>query len=211
MDPFTLAMIAGAGINAIGKFMSGSSASTIDKMQAQAAGVQAESARTNASLLGDQADIAGLGVDFAASRERQALGKIAETGRSTLEAQRSYFAGGNLDPTFGSPLLVQAVTAGRIQTDVNLTQSQFAIDKANALTTEANIRGQQAGQTSAALNAMISGAAYGKKADADYTAGLIGAGTALLSGVAGFKGFGSGGGVPSGGVGLNLSATGSLY
>ena len=169
MDPFTLAMLAGAGINAIGKLMGGASASAIDSIQAQAA-------QTNTELLGTQADIAHMGVDFAASKERLSLGKIAEAGRQTLSAQRSYFAGNNLDPTFGSPLLVQAMTAGRVATDMDLAKTTFAIEKANALGNEAALRGQAAGSASQAL-------AYTVKGSADETAAVFGAATSLLSGV----------------------------
>ncbi|MFT4115423.1 hypothetical protein [Bradyrhizobium sp.] len=181
MDPFTLATVASAGVNAIGKLLSGSSSSTIDKMQAQAYGVQADTAKTNAGILNTQADIAGMGVDFAASKERAALGKIAEIGRTTLASQRSYFAGNNLDPTFGSPLVVQAVTAGRIATDMDLTKAQFSIDAANAKTTEASLRGQAAGAESSALTAMIGQAGAMAKSSSDMMAGILGAGSAFLS------------------------------
>ncbi|MBR0700175.1 hypothetical protein JQ599_09710 [Bradyrhizobium diazoefficiens] len=182
MDPFTFASIASMGINAVGKLMSGSSSSTIDKMQAQAYGVQADAANSNAEILGTQADIAGMGVDFAASKERTALGKLAEIGRSTLASQRSYFAGNNLDPTFGSPLVVQSVTAGRISTDMELTKAQFEIDKANALSTEASLRGQASASASQALTSLISQKAYLEKGDADMTAGILGAASAFLGG-----------------------------
>lgn len=184
MEPFTFAMLAGAGINALGKLMGGASSSAIDSIQAQAA-------NANTELLDKQADVAHMGVDFAASKEREQLGKIEEAGRSTLSTRRSYFAGNNLDPTFGSPLLVQAMTAGRVATDRNLAGASFAIDKANALSNEANLRGQAAGSAATALGATIKGSA-------DMMAGVLGAGTALLSGASAVGGFGGGSGGPLG-------------
>lgn len=197
MDPFTLLALGGTAVNVIGKLMGSSSEKAIDLNKASAFDVNAQAYDTrgmvddlNAKLLGGQADVAGLGVDFAASKERQALGKIAESGRQTLATQRSYFAGGNLDPTFGSPLQLQAVTAGRISTDMEITKASFAIDRANALTTEANLRGQAAGAAGSAVTdsysaaaARLSAASERSKGDADMTAGYLGAGTALLSGL----------------------------
>lgn len=188
MDPFTLAMVAGTGLNVVGKLMGGASSAAIDRVQAQAYGTRANAAKLNTDLLSTQADVAHEGLGFAASKERETLGKIAEAGRVTLAAQRSYFAGGNLDPTFGSPLLMQTITAGRVKTDMGLAETTFAIDKANVLSNEANIRGQAAGQASSALTALYGQMGMQMKGDADLTAGYIGAGTALLSGVGGLKG-----------------------
>lgn len=183
MDPFTLAMIAGAGIGAIGKLMGGASASAMDSVQANAYGAQAGVAQTNTELLNKQADVAGMGVDFAASKEREQLGKIAEAGRQTLSAQRSYFAGNNLDPSFGSPLLAQALTAGRVATDMDLAKTSFAIDKANAMSNEASLRGQAAGSAGQALTSLYGQLGAVMKGSADMTAGVLGAATSLLSGV----------------------------
>ncbi|MCK1407657.1 hypothetical protein [Bradyrhizobium sp. 76] len=179
MDPFTIALVASAGVNAIGKLMGGASSSAMDALQGKAYD-------NKASLDGVNAEIAGMGVDFAASKEKTELGKIAEMGRSTLAAQRSYFAGGNLDPSFGSPLLVQGQTAGRIQTDMNIAAASFDIDKANALTSKASYQAQGASD-------MLSATMARYKGDADMTAGIIGAGSALLSGVSAMGG-GAGGG-----------------
>lgn len=255
MDPFTIAALVGTGVNIVGKLMGSSSQAAMDRAQSQAYLTQAKGYDTqaqaqdtqakiydtkvsidglNAGILNQQADIAGMGVDFAASRERSVLGKIADAGRETLSAQRSYFAGNNLDPTFGSPLLVQAMTAGRIATDMDLAKTSFAIDKANALSNEATIRGQAAGAVGQGLSDMLGASATRltaaatrssadaarasagmalQKADADTQAGYFGAATAMLSGVSALKGvsfpsFSSGGG---GGTGFSTTTTGGLY
>ncbi len=201
MDPFTLAMMASTGINAVGKLFGGFAAKDADLAQAGNYDKRAEISDLNAMLYGSQADVAHLGVDFAASKERVELGKIFESGRQTLETQRSYFAGGNLDPTFGSPLLVQAITAGRVATDADLAKARFAIDKADALTTEANLRGQSYSATLQAQSDRASADALRKKADNDVLAGIFGAGSALLSA---FSGGGSSGLFGGGGSGSPL-------
>ncbi|MDN3278782.1 hypothetical protein QWJ07_31285 [Frankia sp. RB7] len=175
MFPWLLA--ASAGVNAVGKLMSGVSSSAMDALQAKNYDARAALDDTNA-------EIAGMGVDFAASKEKTELGKIAEAGRTALASQRSYFAGSNLDPSFGSPLLVQGQTAGRIQTDINIAEASFAIDKANALTSKAGYQSQGASD-------LLSASLARYKGDADMTAGVLGAGSALLSGVAMAGGGGS--------------------
>lgn len=175
---FPWLMAASAGVNAVGKLMSGASQSAMDALQAKQYDNRAALDDTNA-------EIAGMGVDFAASKEKTELGKIAEAGRSTLAAQRSYFAGSNLDPSFGSPLLVQGQTAGRIQTDINIAETSYAIDKANALTSKASYQSQSASD-------LLSASMARYKGDADMTAGVLGAASALLSGLSGSPGGGGG-------------------
>jgi hypothetical protein len=190
MDPFTMALAAaGNGINAVGKLLGAASSSTIATMQA-------DNFRGRERLDNLNADIARMGVDFAAAKERTELNKVAEAGRQTLSAQRHYFAGGNLDPTFGSPLLVQAMTAGRVATDMDIVKANFAIDKANAQTAEAGYREQ-------ARSDLVSAQMYDMKADSDLMAGVFGAAQSLLS----FGSSAAGGG--GGGFGkLNLSSFG---
>lgn len=197
MDPFTLALLGSTAVNVVGKIFGGKAAGEADLAQASSFDSRARLDDFNAMLYGTQADTAHLGVDFAASKERTELGKIFEAGRQTLETQRSYFAGGNLDPTFGSPLLVQAITAGRVATDADLAKASFAIDKANALTTEANLRGQSYAATLQGESDLSSASGLRKKSGSDEIAGWLGAGTALLSGI-GMAG--KGGGFNFGGV-----------
>lgn len=215
MDPFTLLAIAGTGINIIGKLMGSSSASAMDALQGQAYAKSGEIGDFNAGLLSGQADIAHEGIDFAASKEASTIGKITEAGRATLAAQRTFFAGGNLDPTFGSPLLAQALTAGRVTTDIDLAKASFAIDKANALTTEANIRGQAATSKGNADVARINAQIMAQKVDSDTMAGYFGAASSFLSGGAaiakGGSGFNFGGSAGSPASGFSLTATGGLY
>lgn len=182
MDPFTLALAgAGAATGALGKYLAGASSQAIAQLQAQIYGTQAATANMNADTLGAQAEIADMGVDFSWARAKTQIGRIEDQGRQVLASQRSYFAGGNLDPTFGSPLLVQALTAGRVQSDVDLVKANATVEAADALTRGANIRAQAAGQRSSALTALYSQAGALMKGDADMTAGILGAATSLLT------------------------------
>lgn len=182
MDPFTLALMgAGSAVNALGKLLGGSSSKALMGIKADIAGVNAGVANTNADLLDTQAEIAGMGVDFAWAKAKTQIGRIQETGRQTLASQRSYFAAGNLDPTFGSPLLVQALTAGRVQSDIDLTEANASVEAADARTRQASIRAQAAGQRGSALGQLYEQAAAKMKGDADMTAGVLGAATSFLS------------------------------
>lgn len=186
------ALAAGAGI--IGNLLSGSSRKAGSALQSASYGAQADLARANTDILNTQADTAELGVDFAASRQRMQLGQIMEQGRQTLAAQRSYFAGNHLDPSFGSPLVTQAVTASRIQSDVDMTGVNFEVERANVKSNVATLRGQAAGSAGQALTALYGKAAAEIGGSAAETAGWFGAGTALLKGFSGMSGLSLGGG-----------------
>lgn len=192
---FPLLTLAGGAVNAIGKLMSGASSSAIDKLQSQVYGTNANVSKTNAEILGMQADTAELGIGFAWAKERTQEARIEDAGRQTLAAQRSFFASNNLSSSYGSPLLIQALTAGKVQTDVDLTRAGAAIEAANARTTAANIRSQVAGQQANSLSNLMSSIGARIKGDADMTAGFLGAGTSLLTGASalskvGFPSFG---------------------
>lgn len=186
MDPFTLAAL-GSGVNALGKLLSGASSNAISKLQSQVYEVNAEVGKTNADILSKQADVAELGEGFAWAKGRVQQARIEDAGRQTLASQRSFFAGNNLSASFGSPLLIQALTAGKVQTDVDLTRAGAAIEAANAKSTAANIRGQAAGQQANSLSNLVSSIGARIKGNADLTAGFLGAGTALLSGASSFS------------------------
>lgn len=198
MEPFTMAlMAAGTGANMIGKLMGGASSKAMSAITSQIHGNNAGIANSNADTLDTQADIADMGVDFSWSKAKTQISRIEEQGRQVLSSQRSYFAGNNLDPTFGSPLLMQAITAGRVQSDIDLTKAGAAIEAADARTRAANIRAQSAGQRGNALTSLYQQAGAQMKGDADMTAGYLGAATAFLSGATSFAtggGFGSFGG-----------------
>lgn len=208
MDPFTIGlMMASTALSAGGKVFAGISQSRADAAEGELAlqqadlyGLNAETAKSNVGILSTQAEIAGMGEDFAYAKARLQKGRISEKGRVTLAAQRTEFASRNVDPTFGSPLLIQAVTAGRVAQDMDLTDAGAAVEAADAKTRKANILNQAAGAQGQVvtsigqqLTASLKARALFSKSEDDVVSGVLGAATSLLSGAAGMSGGGGGG------------------
>lgn len=192
-DPFTAGA---AGVAAVGKLLGGAAQSKQDRadaelslIQANLYGLNAETAKTNVRLLSTQAEIAEMGEQTAYARARLQKGRISEQGEATLSAQRAEFANRNIDPAFGSPLVTQAITAGRIAQDLELTDAGAAIEAADAKTRGAVLRGQAAGAQGQVvssigqqLTATLKARSLFSKANDDMLAGYIGAASSLLSG-----------------------------
>lgn len=191
MDPFTIAAFAGAGIGAIGKLMSGASSSALDKIQSQIYATNAGISQTNAASLDSQASVAEGGEGVAAAEGNLDVARIQEQGRETLAQQRNFFSSSNVDPTYGSPLLTMARTAGRVASDVDIARATAAINASNAQAQGASLRTAAAGQQGQALTSLLSEAGANEKSSSDLTAGYLGAATSLLSGIGslGGKGF----------------------
>lgn len=212
MDPFTIGLaMASTAMSAFGKLSAGASQSWADKadgelllQQADLYGLNAETAQVNGRLFTTQAEIAGMGEDFAFAKARLQKGRITETGRVTLAAQRSEFASRNIDPTFGSPLLTQAITAGRIAQDLDITDANAAVEAADARTRKAGILGQAAGAQGQVVSslgqkmtAQLKARSLFTKSNDDVTAAGIGAVSSLLQGASSMASggaFGGGGG-----------------
>jgi hypothetical protein len=217
MLPFFAGMaIAGGVLKAGSQIFGGITSSRADAaegelllQQAELYGLNAETAKGNVALLTTQAEIAGMGEDFAYAKARLAKGRISEKGRVTLAAQRTEFAARNVDPAFGSPLVAQAATAGRIAQDLDLTDATAAVEAADAKTRQAGILGQAAGAQGQVvssigqqLTASLKAGGLFSKSEDDLAAGFLGAATSLLSMGASLGGGGGGGG------GINLSGFG---
>lgn len=202
MDPFTIATLASAGVNAIGKLMSGASSSAMDKLQSQIYGINAGISENNVSSLESQATVAAGGAGVAAAEGNLTVGRIQTQGAATIAAQRNYFASSNVDPTYGSPLLTMARTAGRVASDVDIARAGAAISAANAKASGASLMMQAAGQQGQALGSLLNEAGADMKSSSDTMAGYFGAATALLSGgAAAYKGSGGGSNVSTISVG----------
>jgi hypothetical protein len=191
VDPFTIAAVAGAGIGAIGKLMGGASSSAMDKIQSQIYATNAGISETNASSLESQATVAAGGEGVAAAEGNLSVARIQEAGRETLAQQRNFFSSSNVDPTYGSPLLTMARTAGRVASDVDIARASAAIASANAQASSASLLTAAAGQKGQALSSLLSEQGANEKSSSDMMAGYLGAATSLLSGVGslGGKGF----------------------
>lgn len=179
-DPVTMLAAVAAG----GKLFEGAAGFASHSMASKQAG-------DNADLLHIQSDIAKGNADTATIRgnydeflSRRKVDKV-------LGAETVHFASGNVDPTYGSPLLIQGFSAAQGETDAQLIRARMMGERADALTQAANIQGQAAGQrakssseTAAATTSLISG--------------VLGAGTAYLTASSKWPGLSGSPGAPSG-------------
>lgn len=183
-----LAMFASAGISAAGKLYEGFAKSEAGKM---AAGID----RDNADLLDRQGEIAKQTAGLSLTKGAFDVSQVARALRSTQAGNSSFYAGRNIDPTSGSPLLMQGFSAAQGATDMALAAAKGEVGYAEGLTRSANIFGQAASQQWKA-------AQDEQQATTARISGMFGAATALLSmrstpwgGIGGmFSGGGSGGG-----------------
>lgn len=218
MIPFFAGMaIAGGVLKGVGQISEGFSNSAAYAAEGEMAlqmadlyGINAETAKANVGILTTQAEIAGMGEDFAYAKARLQKGRISEQGRVTLAAQRAEFSSRNVDPTFGSPLLTQAVTAGRVAQDLDLTDAGAAVEVADAKTRKANILNQAAGAQGQVVSSLGQQLTSTLRASSLFTrsgdavgAGFLGAASSLLSAGASFGGAGG-----FGGGSINLSGFG---
>jgi hypothetical protein len=194
-DPFSMMALAGAGVSAGGSIMGGIAADDGSRVTADAlannAAIQsgnAELALGNVDILKKQADVMRESGEVARARARVALARTQDEGARVEAGQVAHFASSNLDPTSGSPLLLQLLTASRVKGDMDLISAGAEVDRANIRTQAANIDVQAAGEAGKAAT-MYSAAAssYGNalatrmRGSQARTAGYFGAATALLS------------------------------
>lgn len=177
-DPATLLLMAGTAVSAFGKISAGNATGAADALQSR-------TFSTSADLLETQAEIAKSGAALAYARGRVQEGRIEQQGRDVASAQHLYFSSNNLDPAYGSPLVLQAKSAMQVETDLNLVRAGEAVDAADALTKSANIEGQ-------AMSARASAAGATSRGIGAVQAGYFGAATDLLKGASSLgSGFGS--------------------
>lgn len=162
------------------------------QLQAQDFGQRSEVASSNLDLLRTQAAAARLNIPIVEAKGRLQEARLVEQGDRVESAQVVHFAYSNIDPSFGSPLVLAAKTAGDIQTDVNLNRAATGIAKAQALTQVANIEQQGLGMAEEAVtsrqNALLTikrGQTYAGDVSGAARAGQIGAAAGFLSGVEG--------------------------
>ncbi len=118
------------------------------------------------------------------------VGQINQRVNNIIGAARANYAAGNLALNSGSPLMVQAMSAAQGNTDKQLAM-------AGALN-------QASGQSSAAATDLNS-------ATQDRISGIVGAGTALLHGLAGIRGLGGALGMSGAGSATALSGAATPF
>jgi hypothetical protein len=194
-DPFTLMALGGSAVSAVGSVTGGIQANngagiTADFLQHNAAiqSGNADLALGNVDILKKQADVMRESGDVARARARVALAKTQDQGDAVSGAQIAHFASSNLDPTSGSPLLLQLLTASRVKGDMDLISAGAEVERANIRTNAANIDVQAAGEAGRAASAYSQAAStYGNatatrlRGSQALTAGIFGAASSLLS------------------------------
>jgi hypothetical protein len=132
-----------------------------------------------------QAKIAQANAQTALAEGSGQVAQIGQRVQRAIGSQRAYYAGGNLNLGGGSPLLMTAISAQQGNTDQQLTLARSL--------------NQAAGQNFVAGQDQL-------RAASSMTAGIFGAGTSLLSGLARWKGLGGFGvGAP-----MDITGTGSV-
>jgi hypothetical protein len=162
-----LLSFAAAGVGAAGKLYEGFAKSDAGRLSA---GI----ARDNADLLDRQGEIAKESAGLSLTKGAWDASQVARALQTTQAGNVSHFAGRNIDPSSGSPLLMQGFSAAQGATDMALAAAKGEIGYAEGLTRSSGIFGQAASQQwkaaqdeQAATTARISG--------------LFGAATTLLS------------------------------
>lgn len=184
-DPFTMAMAAVAGGGSLFQGLAGMSS---HNLSAELAGGNADLLRTQAQIAAGKADLAVVRGNYDEFLTRRKVGSV-------LASETAHFAAGNVDPTYGSPLMIQGFTAAQGEVDAQMIRARMMGERADALTGAANIEAQAAGQQYKA--ASEKGAAI-----TSLVSGIFNAGTSFLNAGGGkWPGLqgGSQGGTSSGG------------
>lgn len=194
-DPGTILSMAGAGASAYGRMQQGAmeadnnlAKSKFSLLQADLYGDSANAAEGNLDLLRTQAEIARGNVAITEAKGRLNESRVRAQGDKVLAGQSLSFSYRNIDPAYGSPLVMQGKAAADIETDIGLVRAGTAIERAAALTGVANIQSSALSQANAAVtargNAVLSTANAGmaaKNASAAEDAAVWGAATTLLT------------------------------
>lgn len=176
MDPFSIFLMAMAGGGKIFEGLAGSRAATMNR----------QIAADNLALMQIQAKASREESLFAYERGGYEQAKLHRQIDATIGSQTAYFAGNNMDPGYGSPLLLAARTQVQGETDSQLIYANSIAESARALSKAAGFEAQ-------GLNAAWQMTAAEEKARNSLISGFLGAGTAMLTTV-GKGGFKPGGG-----------------
>jgi len=182
MDPLTILALGSTALTSIGKLASGFGGSSIAKLQEGIANQNTALLNQKAS---DEAAEGKLSFDQSALDQSRTMLQV----NRTLGAETGSFTARNLDPSYGSPLLLEGFSASQGAMDMALIGAKGEMGNADALLTAAGTRAQAASSAGQA-------AGFGAQASSDVFTGIVGAGTALLNGL----------GNPKNGVWSNLTA-----
>lgn len=171
-------LAAGTTAGAASSLYRGFAGSAAGKMSADIARMNAELMRTNAEIARKKGDLAIARSAFDQARSGAAVDRV-------IGAQRARFVNANLDPASGSPLLALMHSAAEGEVDRQLIVNRGQLEAAGAMVDAANALSGAASQEWSAV-------AAGRRATQELVAGVLGAGTAVLSGASKWPGLSSG-------------------
>jgi len=166
-SPLTLFALGSTGLTALSQLGGGYVGSSIDQLQQSIANM-------NTQLLVSKAKMEAESGQLALSEGGLEQARTASTIQRTLGGETGHFAAANLDPTTGSPLLLEGFSAGQGATDLALIAARAQMGEAQALGAAAGTMAQAAGSAGQA-------AAFGMKSTQDIMAGYFGAASSIFS------------------------------
>lgn len=175
----------GTALQAGGKLWAGFAGSNMEK-------IQSDILMANSRLYSTQSETALLDEGLSFTKGAFQQGRIAQKVTATEGAETGGFAARNIDPRYGSPLVMQMITAQQGENDKALVGAQAQLEASNAVARAATIKNKAASSAWGAYSAEVKGFN-------DMVAGVMGAATSILGGSSGAWDFGGGGGSSSGG------------
>lgn len=161
--------LASTALTSLSKLGSGYMGSSLSTLQESIASSNAALLRQSAGM---EASEGKLSLDQGALDTSRTVASL----NRTLGSETAGFSSGGLDPTSGSPLLLEGFSASQAATDMALIGAKAELGNAGALQQSASTLGQ-------AASAQGQASAFGMKATQDVMAGWLGAGTSMLSGL----------------------------
>lgn len=139
-DLLSILALGSTALSSIGALGQGFANSSLAQFQASIANFNAQMLTQQAGM---QAKEGQLSLDEGALQQS----RIANTVSQTIGAETGKFAASNLNPAYGSPLVLEGFTAGQGETDEALAGAQASMGYAGALQQSASTLTQAASQT----------------------------------------------------------------
>lgn len=176
---FAALAIAGTALQVGGQIASASAASAD-------AGLKEQIYKSNAQVSETTSKTQKLLAELPVMQARLDEARLRDEVAGTLASEKAGYAAAGLDPASGSPLLIQGITAAQGEVDAGLVRVQGQLNRAAALANSASTDSETATDLFQAAGANI-------EQKSAMVAGLLGAGTALISGFRSIGGsFGTG-------------------
>ena len=160
-DPISLGVMAvgaiGTGMKAYGDIKAGQAKSQELVSQAAVYGVQKQIAQSNVNFLNSEADIVDISSSLAFAKAAQGESRLRKTEDLVEGQNRADAANRNLDPTTGSPMLIQMRNAMQFQSDIDTLRATGSMESADIKMRAANLRQQAVGEQGRVFTAAISG------------------------------------------------------